>query len=372
MKHYTWQILVIAVVLISGTVFLTTNKPSRETIKLGGVFALTGDAAAWGEAAQNGARMAVEEINARGGVNGKKLELISEDTRSSSKDTISAVQKLQSFESVNALLVSWLDVYQGAESVLKPGTILIAPDAGVEAVNGTTNHPGVFSTWYRSGPKAELAVKFMSERGAKSLYILTENDSYYETFGQFLHNAAQKYDVRVIGHEKLNADTDVRTTLAKIRSAQPDAVFFAFYDQSKNTEFLNLYRNSFADNTIVFGDEITFQNYLSGDYPKELFNNIYFFAPRKPDEIFFANYTTRFGTEPVFGAGPTYDAVYILAKMFEDAPANPDEYLHSHTFNTASFGQITFDKIGGVQTTQNYFSIQQIQNGELVEIIKAE
>lgn len=55
---------------------------SDETVKIGGAFSLTGFVSAWGEADRNGAMLAVEEINKRGGINGKKVELIIEDTAS--------------------------------------------------------------------------------------------------------------------------------------------------------------------------------------------------------------------------------------------------------------------------------------------------
>ncbi len=370
MKKSLYIAATIVLIASLGLWVAQSKKKISQNLKIGGAFALTGDAAAWGEASKNGAELAVEEINAHGGVGGKKLELAIEDTRSSSKDTVSAVQKLKSLDHARAFLVSWLDVYQGAESILEPGDIMISPDGGAEAINGTQNHPGVFTTWYRTGPKSDLAVKFMAEHGAKTLYLITENDSYYEAATNFMRVATKKYGVTVVGQDTPGEGADIRTVLAKAAAKKPDAVFFAFYDENKNAQFLNLYKNYFGEKTIVFGDELTLQNYASGKFPAELFNNIYFYGPRKPVNTFTQHYKERFSVEPVFGASTTYDAVYILAQMFAYAPSDPDTYLKSRSFNTKSFGEITFDQIGGVETKENYFSINQIQNGLVVEVVK--
>ncbi len=357
--------LFVGVLAMSG-VFSTDGQKDTGAITIGAALGLTGDAAAWSEASFNGAKLAVAEINANGGVNGRPLELVVEDTRSTSKDTVSAVSKLQNIDHANAFLVTWLDVYQGAASLLTEGQVMLSPDAGVEAVNGEKVYPRVFSTWYRTEPKSDLIVKYMAEHGKKKLYMVAQNDSYYVTATQFMEAAAKKYGVEVIGTDLVSPNTDMKTILAKIASAKPDAVWFAFYDERSAVELMQK-RSYLVSNGIEFyGDEFVQQNYTRPEFAGQ-FEGVYFYAPQTPDRRFFDAYTKRYGTEPVFGASTSYDAVYMLARMFRDNPKDIDAYMRSTQFDTVSYGKATFDRIGGIATPTNYFTIKRVENGKAAE-----
>lgn len=365
--YYKSFIAIIAIGIIAGIIIIN-NKPSptsSETIKIGGAFTLTGDAAEWGEQARNGAELAVLEINERGGIDGKKLELIVEDTKSTSKDTVSAVTKLQNVDGARALIVSWLDVYQGAESTLKNDAYIISPDAGIEAINGELVKPRVYSTWYRTGPKSELAVKHMAERGVKKLYLLAENDSYYTGALGFMKEAARKYGIEIVGSDQPTSADALKSIMVKVKQKSPDAVFFAFYDEQKNYEFLAKYKNFLGDGVKIYSDEFTRQNYQNETYPKGLFEGIYFYAPQNPDINFVNAYKKVYGKDPLFGASTAYDTVYMIAEISRKSPENLDEFMRTTTFNTVSYDEVTFDAMGGVQAKENYFEMKQVVNGEV-------
>lgn len=365
--YHKWIIGLVALVVIIGIVVIS-KKPSpvsSETIKIGAVLGLTGDAAEWGEQALNGAKLAVAEINEKGGVEGKKLELVVEDSKSTSKDTLSAVSKLQNINGVRAFLVTWLDVFQGAESALKEDAYIISPDAGIEAINGETVKSRVYSTWYRTELKSDLAVKHMAENGVKTLYLLAENDSYYTGALNFMKVAATKYGIEIVGSDQPTSADSLKSIMVKVKDRSPDAVFFAFYDEAKNYEFLSKRKSFLGDSVKVYGDEFTRQNYQSETYPKGSFEGIYFYAPQNPDKAFFDSYKATYGKDPVFGASTAYDAVYMIAEVSKKSPENIDAFMRSTTFDTASYGKATFDAIGGVQSKENYFEIKQIVEGQV-------
>ncbi|MDB5259968.1 MAG: branched-chain amino acid transporter substrate-binding protein [Candidatus Nomurabacteria bacterium] len=360
-------IIVILIISIGILLFATYKQSQKDTIKIGMALGLTGDASAWGEVSLNGAKLAVEEINAKGGIDGKKLELVVEDTKSTSKDSVLAVSKLQDVDKVRGIIITWLDVYHGPESMLKPGVIMISPDAGVEAINGEKKYPGVFSTWYRTEVKSDVAVKHMAESGKKKLYIITQNDSYYITVAKFMEKAAKKYGVEIVGVDFLNPGTDIKSILLKVRAKNPDAVFFAFYDEKLNLEFLKKKPTFLSSSTSGYGDEFVEQSYQNKDLVS-LLNGIYFYSPKAPDMSFYNAYMNIYGKPPIFGAGNTYDSVYIISKAWSDNPKDIDGYMRSATFKTATFGDITFDALGGVSTGSNYFVMKQIQKGKAVEV----
>lgn len=358
--------LVIIILLVRG-VAMKKSTTSNEVIKIGAALGLTGESAEWGEVSKNGAMLAIDEINSKGGIHGKKLELVIEDTRSTSKDTLSAVTKLQSIDKTKAMLVTWLDIYQGSESIINPDSFIISPDSGVEAINGEKTHPRIFSTWYRTQPKSELAIKHMSEHGVKTLYLLGENDSYYTTALTFMKEAADKYGITIVGVEQPTSADALKTIFVKIKEKNPDAVFFAFYDEQKSYEFLAKYKSFTKQNVKVYGDELIRQNYASDKYPKGTFEGIYFYSPMNPDNTFTEKYRARFNTEPVFGASTSYDAIYMIAKALEKNPTDVDTFFKNNSFDTVSYGKTTFDELGGVSPKQDYFEMKQIINGKISE-----
>lgn len=371
-----WAILGSIIIIILVIVGINNSKQKKsaengdQPYKLGVAFALTGDGSVWGQAALNGAKLAVEEINNAGGVKGRTVELVVEDSKSSSKDSVLAVSKLQDIDRVDGLMATWLDSYPGPEGVLKPGMVMISPDAGIEAVNGINLHENVFASWYRTQPKSDLAIKHMADTGKKKLYIITQKDGYYETAAKFMTEAAQKHGVEIVGIDFLNPDQDIKAILPKVAPKKPDAVFFAFYDQKLNSEFLKRAKTLLGNNIAIYGDEFVPQNYQSKDFPAESFEGVYFYSPVEPDAKFKDLYVKTYGKDPIFGAAPAYDSVKMFAQMWKENPADTNAWMRKTTFNTVSFGKMTFDEIGGVKTDNNYFTIKQVQNGVAVDVLK--
>src|SRR6516162_8107687 len=91
-------LLFCAVLAVAGSVF------AQETIKIGEFGSLSGDNASFGMSQNNGVQMAIEEINAAGGVLGKKIDLISEDNQTKQGETTAIVRKLISQDHVAAVI----------------------------------------------------------------------------------------------------------------------------------------------------------------------------------------------------------------------------------------------------------------------------
>lgn len=369
-KHWPWLVIallalgVISLALVNRE---TGKQPNTEQIVIGAALGLTGDAATWGEASLNGAQLAVDEINANGGVKGKRIALAVEDSKSDSKGAVLAVAKLRDVNKAQAIIGSWLDIYQGYENNVPEGSLIISPDAGIEAVNKPNLHPRVFSTWYRTQPKSDLAVQHMADHGRKKLYLLVQNDPYYVTVSEFMEQAAKANGVEIVGKDLLTPESDMKAILPKIARSRADTVFFAFYDERLNTEFLKRQKEILGAEIAVYGDEFVQQNYERTDYNPAWFEGIYFYAPRKPDEGFYNAYVSRYQKEPVFGASTTYDAVHMIAQALADQPKDMDQYMRSTSFKTVSYGQVSFDEIGGIKAPENYFTIKQVQDGKAVD-----
>lgn len=105
MKKKLWVLVAIIIVALLG-VFVFSNKDNDDTIKIGALLSLTGDNAQQGNLAKNGILVAVEKVNNEGGINGKMIELVIEDTRTDANGTITAMKKLATLDKVKGVVVT--------------------------------------------------------------------------------------------------------------------------------------------------------------------------------------------------------------------------------------------------------------------------
>ncbi len=358
--------VVILVLLVARGVFKAGE--NKGTVKIGAAFAMTGDAAPWGEASLNAAKLAVEEINKNGGINGKTAELVLEDTKSTSKDTVTAVSKLQNVDEVSAIAATWLDSFQGAGSVINDRMLLISQDAAIESVNMPKLYPRVFSTWYRTSAKSMVTIGQMKKQGVKKLYIILQNDPYYVTLMDFLKKEAVKEGIEIVGTEMVNPNNgDIRTIITKANSSGADGLFFGSYDSKLSAEFLKTYSLILKKSVAVFGDEFIEQEFTSGDFAPGLFEGIQYYVPAASTASFASKYKEKFGKDPVFSAGTTYDTIMIIARYLKDQPEDIDSYMRSTTFDTITYGKVTFDQIGGVVSSVPAIVMKKIEASKIVD-----
>lgn len=365
-KKITWGLVALIVIVVISISLMNKNAaPAGDTYKIGGAFALTGDIAAYGEADRDGAQLAVDEINAKGGVNGKKLELLVQDTRSTAKDTVSAFLKLKSVDGAKYFMVSFADTYPGTESLVDADELFISPDAGVEVMNRPVMHKNVFGTWYRTQPKSDLAVEHMAKTGKKKLYLVVNNDGYYATVVDYMKQAAEKYGVQIVGVDLLGQNADSKTFLPKVKASGADTLFFGVLDNSLYVDFLK-HKQDFLKGIAIYGDEAVTQ-YLVPDYAKYL-EGTYFYANIEPPQKFLNDYKTKFNKDPQINASVAYDTVYVMAQEMKDQPKNIDSYMRSRSFDTVSYGTVTFDELGGIKTDAKYFVMKQVSGGKAVDV----
>ncbi len=364
------KILILVGILLAVSIFWLKQEPEKTSsgvIKIGAALALSGDAAPWGEVSKKAAQLAIDRINELGGINGDKIELVIEDTKSSSKDSVSAVSKLVNVDKVQAVMITWLDSYPGAESAVPLTIPLFSPDAAVESVNVPVNHPNVFSLWYRTAAKARVTIGDMVQFGIKRLYVVTLNDAYYATLRQFLLAEAKKQGVVVVGDEALNTGDDTRTIVAKMKHEKPDAVFFGSYDDKLSIAFFKRY-SELKGGVPMWGDEFVEQDISNQNFNPIWLEGVRYYVPAESSPTFSKAYTDRFGEVPRFSAQTTYDTVNILAAYLKAKPKEVSEYMRSTVFDTATYGSVTFDAVGGIVAKSEAITMKKIVKGKPVSV----
>lgn len=200
-----------------------------QDIVIGGVFPLTGGVSYDGQTDMNGAKTAAEEINAAGGVLGRKIKFVAEDGACNPGNSVSAAEKLISQQKVVALIGALCSSATGAvaETVRKYKIPLISGVSTAERLTEEGN-PWFFratTTTKLNGMSLAQTLLDMAGGGKKVAFIVTSDDwgrSAVAAYGE----AFKKLGATVVATEYFDRnDTDFTEHLTKIRAAKPDVIF---------------------------------------------------------------------------------------------------------------------------------------------------
>lgn len=213
------------------------DKAKEETIKIGGNLELSGPNASYGSGLNLGAKLAVDEINANGGIDGKKIEYIPLDNKSENAEAVNMAMKLITQEKVVAMLAP-------ATSGNTVATVQLANDNKVPIVTGsgtagnvTVNDDGsvndyAFRTCFIDPFQGTVAANFATnELGAKNVAIYADSSSdYAKGLAAAFKETITKAGGKVVAEESYIAkDTDFKSTLTNIKKENPDFVFIPGY-----------------------------------------------------------------------------------------------------------------------------------------------
>jgi branched-chain amino acid transport system substrate-binding protein len=363
-----YAVLLVMAFTLAGCTGEAPQGESKEPVRIGGAFALSGWAAAWGEEDMKGAILAIEEANARGGVRGHPIELVMEDTRSDSDATLTAVRALTDVEDIDTLLgPSWLETFGGGAAPLSDqGIIMMTPSGVLEAVELTQDYPYIYSTWYPLAAEVDETIEQLSAREQRRIVIVFGLTPYWDAWSAYVHERAPAYGIEIVQEFRLSNTDDFRTVIAKARDLEPQAVLFGFDTHEEILAFLK------QSQELSLGSQLVGQEYLipfikDPEYA-EMYEGILIVAPQTPiDRRFDASYEARFGTIPQYTARNSYDAARILIEALnstDGSPAQVKTYIDEHMFNTSTYGMMRFREDGGV--SGGAFVMYVVREGDLV------
>lgn len=206
-------------------IVMATAAQAAPTIKIGGLFSVTGPASFLGEPERNTLEMLVEEINARGGVNGSKIELFVYDTQGDATKAVQLATKLIKNDNVVAIIgPSTTGESMAVIPLVERERIpLISCAAGVKITEPVK--PWVFKTPANDQVAGEKIFSYAAKKGQKRIALLTVSDSYGSSGREQLKALAAQKGFTIVADEVFSPkDTDMTPQLTKIRGANPDAV----------------------------------------------------------------------------------------------------------------------------------------------------
>jgi branched-chain amino acid transport system substrate-binding protein len=334
-----------------------TSSGSAEKIKIGGGFALTGDEASLDVPAANGAKLAVKEINAAGGVLGKQIDFIIHDSQYQTPVAQQTAKQFVEQDKVQAMIG-----YTDTDSILASGPTIQA--AGIPFITVGATSPKIpsqvgdvmFLACFGDNVQAAVGAEYALKNFGKNAYLLSDKGVEYTTLlaAYFKSRFEEAGGTTVLEDSYDDKATDFSAQIAKIKalSTQPDFYYVAAMPYNVGPVIKQM-RDAGLDGPVVGGD-----GYDTPDLVKvagAAANNVFFTthalidATNGTDGIkkFIAAYKAEYGNDPENAfAALGYDTVYLLADAIKRAGSMDAAALKTAIEATKDFpgitGKITF------------------------------
>ena len=225
MSKSTKIIIGIVVVVIIILLAVTSGKKADAgPIKIGLIAPLTGDASAYGEPVRKGVEIATSEINEKGGIDGRFLEVVYEDGKCSNKDATSAAQKLINIDKVKVIvgMICSGELLSAAPVAESAKVILLGQGSSPDITNA-----GDYT--FRSFPSdivvSSAMLEHMSKNNVKTVALLSGSTAFTTALKKDFESKIKDTSIKIVASEDYNDSTkDYRSILQKIKLANPDAI----------------------------------------------------------------------------------------------------------------------------------------------------
>lgn len=299
--------------------------PSGDPIKIGGLFHLTGVGAIWGPLQQQPATLAVEEINASGGVLGRPLELLVEDDETNPDVTVQKATKLTLEDKVDALFGL---VYSSTRSAVAAN---VADRYKVPYFYPTYNEGGVCGRYFVNlgalpNQQLDFFIPYLMDRFGKSFYFVGQDYVWPRESIKYCEKLLKDNGGTMVGSEFVAfGTTDWGPILGRIKDANPD-VYFPFIGGDDLISNLRQFFDFGLNKEIGLASTLLDEAFIP-TLPEEVRGGIpcaasYFMAIDSPaNKAFLERYRARWGDDAIVTniSEGTYDSIHLWRLAIEKA-----------------------------------------------------
>ena len=303
---------------------------SGEVFKIGGIGPVTGAAAVYGLAVKNGAQIAVDEINADGGINGYQIEFNFQDDEHDAEKSVNAYNTLKDW-GMQVLMgtVTSAPCVAVADKANADNMFQITPSgSSVECAQ----NPNVFRVCFSDPDQGAASATYIAENKlAEKIAVIYDSSDVYSSgiYEKFAAEAANQ-GLEIVDAEAFTADSnkDFSTQLQKAKDAGADLVFLPIY----YTEASLILKQA---DTMGYAPKFFGCDGMDGILQVENFDTklaeglmlLTPFAADAQDELtqkFVTSYKENYGETPIQFAADAYDAIYAIKAAMEEADITPE------------------------------------------------
>lgn len=340
-----------------------------DTVKVGLLHSLTGSMAISEKSVRDAEVLAIKEINAAGGVNGKQIEYVEEDGASEPSTFATKAEKLIDSEGGSTIFGCWTS---SSRKAVKPiveeyGSLLWYP-VQYEGMESSSN---IVYTGAAPNQQIVPAIDYLLDQGYKKFFLLGSDYVFPRTANMIINAQLEAKGAKAVGEEYADMDqTDFAAIISKIEAAKPDVII--------NT--LN------GTGNVSFFKQMSEKNYTSKDYMTMSFSiaeeevatigadilkghmvswNYYQTTDTEKNKEFVKAYKDAYGENRVTSdpAEAAYDAVYLWKAACEKA----DSFEPEDVIKAVESGEISFDAPEGTVTIQgdNHHLVKPVRIGQV-------
>ena len=337
----------------------STPAAAQEPFVIGAIDSLTGVGETYGVPLSQSKLLAVEEINAAGGINGRMLKLVIEDSKCTANDAIIAYNRLTDVEGIKIILGATCSggILGAAPLAEKDGVLLFSPSSTSLDITNAGDY--IFRTAINSLQVGIGIGNTLWADGVRKLTTITESTDYVEGIRRPAVGQFEQLGGSVVAAERYSSDViDFRSQLTKLFNERPNALLVAAQGEASGGTVVKQARELGYDSPIYSEVVPTGPNALR--IAGEAATGLRAVVPN-PDldttigKDFLANYKTRYGVVapwPWF-QGSAYDNVYIAAECLRQTNDDQDadgfrDCLYNLTWSGAIGDNYSFDENGDV------------------------
>ena len=350
--------------------------------KIGGIGLITGGTAIYGTAVQNGIQIAVDEINAAGGINGYQIEYNFQDDEGDSEKAINAYNTLKDWGmQVLVGTVTSAPCIAVSEETHKDNMFQITPSGtAVECVQ----YDNAYRMCFSDPTQGTESAKYIGENGlATKVAVIYDSSDVYSTgiYEAFAAEAANQ-PFEIVSVEAFTADskTDFSVQVQKSKEAGADLLFMPFYYTEASLVLAECNKQGYEP--VFFGCDGMDGILGVENFDVSLAEGLTFLAPfvaKSDDEMvqnFVSKYEADYGETPNQFAADAYDSVYVVKAAIEAAGATPDMSVSDLCdAMVGAMPSVTYDGVTGKSITWTADGepskaplVVQVVNGEYTEL----
>ena len=310
---------------------IATPAAAQETIKIGVITDRVGVAKPWSEPIMQGTIYAAKEVNAKGGVLGKKVELLIEDDQGKPDLSATVARKLEDAGAVFILSITHTPAALQAQQVtLQSKTPHLAPSLTVDTLTTQINNPNFWQTGPLASTQIATLLSYARHNNYKRVAVIADNSAISQATAKAFRSELEKNSIAVVSDEVIPAGaTSAEAQMQKMRAAKPDAIFLASLLTSENLLILKAYRQYGLKTPILGNYNLSVPIYMS--VAKGYLDGVTFvdaWDPAKPQvKQFVADYTKEMGQEPYSMHGYGYDGVMLALDAIRRAGSTDKEKI---------------------------------------------
>lgn len=307
-----------------------SNGEKKDAFYIGGIGPTTGDAAIYGNAVKNGAQIAVDEINAAGGINGVQIEYNFQDDQADAEKAVNAYNTLKDWGMQLSMGCTTTDSCVAvAAKTAEDNMFLLTPSASSVDVIAADN---AFQVCFTDPNQGYASARYIGENNlATKVGIIYDSSNVYSSGikDKFVEEAANQ-PFEIVSDEAFTADskTDFQTQIQKAKDAGAELMFLPIYYQEAS--IILKQADTMGYDPVFFGCDgmdgiLTLEN-----FDTSLAEDLMLLTPFSADsedeatQAFVTTYKEKYGDTPNQFAADAYDVIYTMKAALEKAGATPD------------------------------------------------